>query len=291
MPLLCGRYAVANEIGGSCDKMLSIQDSCREIKNWAVQYAGDFPAIMFLSIAACIYFIFTSKSFRRKLLAPIVALVVLVLNPVMYSLLYGNNNLPFVSTYGLRYWRFFWLLPQAVLVSAFAMDLLRRTGRPVVRCLGLVVAAAIIILVGKNIYLDEKQFMPAESAYKVSPTVQKVCEVVLADEPEPLCMFDNVISTQAREISGSIRQLWGRNGVWNVIGDPEALEIYKCLQEKDREWETIFAYAEQRGVTHISFTVKKNEDQVQLRAVARQHGYDVLEIIDDKRFIWHRVSA
>ena len=269
--------------------LLSIQEACREIWNWIVQYTGGFPVLPLLSIVAGIYLLAANKAFMRKLLAPIIALVVIVFNPILYSLLYANNNLPFVTSYGLRYWRFFWLLPQGILIAAAAVHLMRLFSHPLIRCLGLALASAIIVLAGQNLFLDDKQFKPAVSPYKTSRTVEVVCEKVLADNPEPICMFDSVVSSHAREYSGSIRQLWGRDGVWNVIHDPEAWEAYTQLYARPREWEPIFAFAEQRGVTHISYIIRIKDDQEQMLAVARQHGYEELDRIDN-RIILHRVA-
>jgi len=89
--------------------ILSFQDSVRAIWDWIQQYIGTTPAFLCLSVAALIHLLVTCKAFREKTLAAAVVLVVLVLNPLLYSLVYGNLNLPFVSSYGLRYWRFFWL--------------------------------------------------------------------------------------------------------------------------------------------------------------------------------------
>ena len=134
--------------------------------NWIVQYTGGFPVLPLLSIAAGIYLLTANKAFMRKLLAPTVALVVIVFNPILYSLLYANNNLPFVTSYGLRYWRFFWLLPQGILIAAAAVHLMRLFSHPLIRCLGLALASAIIVLAGQNLFLDDKQFKPAVSPYK-----------------------------------------------------------------------------------------------------------------------------
>ena len=267
--------------------MLSLWDSCREMGNAIRLYTGGFPALMLLSVAGAVYLFAVSGEFRRRLLAPAIVLAFIVVNPVLYSLLYGNNNLPFVTNYGLRYWRFFWLLPQGILIGAAAVDLMRRFSSPLARCLGLSLAAALILLAGQNIFTDEQVFKPSTSAYKLRPTVQAICETVLADDPEPLCMFDSVISTQAREYSGSIRQLWGRSGVWNIVTDPQALEVYNQLTGRPRDLEAIFAFAEQRGVTHISFVVRAKEDWDEMLAAARRHGYDELDRMDN-RVILHR---
>ena len=267
--------------------MMSFLDSCRAMGDMIVQYAGGFPALLLLSIAGGVYLLVVSRPFRQRLLGPILALAVIVFNPVLYSLLYGNNDLPFVSNYGLRYWRFFWLLPQGILIAAAAAHLMGRFAKPFARCLSLVVAAAVIMLAGKNVFMDENVFRPSASPYKITPIVKTVCEKVLADDPEPVCMFDNVISTQAREYSGSIRQLWGRNGNWNTSGDAEAWEVYNLLEARPRDWEPIFDFAEQRGVTHISYIVRVKDDPDEMLAVAGRHGYEEMDRID-KRIILHR---
>jgi hypothetical protein len=267
--------------------MLSLRQSCLEIWGHVKNYVGESPLILILSLVACLYLLIVSRTFRRKLLLPIVILVVMVFNPVLYSLIYGNNNLPFVTQYGLRFWRFMWMLPQAILISLAVMDLARRLPRPWMRCGALVLVAGIIIGPGQNIYRSTKVFKPAISGYKISNTAEYVCKTVLEDDPQPLCMFDGAISAQAREYDGHIRQLWGRNGSWNVVWDPEAWEVYNMLISRPRNWEPIFAFAEQRGVTHISFTMEESENGEQMRSVAGQHGYTVFAT-KGKRSILHR---
>ena len=256
--------------------MLSIRESCRAIWDWMGQYAGDFPVLLFLSLASALYLLIASPSFRQKLLLPIIILVVMVVNPVLYSLIYGNTSLPFVTSYGLRYWRFFWLLPQGILIAAAGMDLIRRFSNPLFRCLGLAVAAALIMLAGQNLYTKEKEFSPVTSAQRLKPLVEEVGSVIMADDPHPICLFDGGLSAHIRLYSGDIRQVWGRGGGWSVIPDAEAAEAYRQLQEKPRNWAYVFDFAEQRGVTHIGYTRRDSEDQDELLALAEQHGYTLL---------------
>lgn len=265
----------------------SLRDSSQTIWNTAVMYAGKSPWLMLLSVASCLYLLIASPAFRKKLLLPIIILFVLVVNPVLYSLVYGNNNLPFVSSYGLRYWRFFWMLPQAILVGLAAMHVIRRLSSALPRCIALAVAAGIILMTGPTIYANERIFKPAQSAYKLTGTVETICEIILNDDPQPLCLFDKTMSAQVREYSGNIQQTWGRNGNWNLVQDSEAYAVYNALREKPRDWDTVFNFAEQRNVTHISFRLNKQDNRKEMLALAKAHGYDVLKKLG-RRYVLHR---
>jgi len=267
----------------------SLRESCQTIWNTAVLYAGKSPWLTLLSLAACLYLLIVSPAFRKKLLLPIIILVVLVINPVLYRFVYGNNDLPFVSKYGLRYWRFFWMLPQAILVGLAAMDIMRRLSSALPRCIALVVAACIVMMTGSNMYANERVFKPAESAYKLSRRVEMVCEIILNDDPQPVCLFDKSMSAQVREYSGNIQQTWGRNGNWNLVQDPEAYAIYNALRDKDRDWDAIFNFAVQRNVTHMSFMLNKSENRQNMLTLAKAHGYDILKRFG-RRYILHRKS-
>lgn len=267
--------------------MLSLRQSCMEIWGHIKNYAGEAPLMLILSVAACVYLLIVSRPFREKLLWPVVILVAMVINPVLYSLVYGNNNLPFVTQYGLRFWRFLWMLPQAILIGLAVMDLARRLPRPWMRCGALVLVAGVIVVSGQNIYRNSKVFKAAKSAYKISNTAEYVCKTVLEDDPRPVCMFDGTVSAEAREYDGNIRQVWGRSGSWNVVWDPEGWEVYNRLIARPRSWEPIFAFAEQRGVTHISFLLDKSEDGDEMLSVAAKHGYTVLAT-QGRRSILHR---
>lgn len=269
--------------------MLSLRESCQAIWNTAVMYAGKHPWSLLLALAACLYLLVASPDFRKKLLLPVVLLLVLVLNPVLYSLVYGNNRLPFVNGYGLRYWRFFWLLPQAIVIGLAATDILRRLASSLTRCTALAVAAGIILLSGPSLYENEKLFEPTVSAYKLKKNVITVCEAILADDPHPMCLLDKTLSAQVREYSGDIHQVWGRAGVWNLVSDPEALEVYRVLRKKPRDWERIFSFARERGVTHLCFPVYKGERKALLKA-AKENGYDLLRRYG-WRYLLHRTDA
>lgn len=256
--------------------LLSFQESCQEIWGWLQKYAGSSPWMLLLSIAACLYLLISSRTFRQNLLLPIILLIAIVINPLLYSLVYNNHNLPFVAGYGLRYWRFFWMLPQGLLIGLAVSDLMGRLSNSLLRCMSLILVAGIIILTCQNMFMDKKQFRPAASVYKINASVQKACEMILEDNPQPLCLFDNHFSAQAREYDGSIRQVWGRGGTWNVVSDPEALEAHHQLRAKPRNWEYVFEFAEQRGVTHIASIRRKGEDKKELLAMAERHGYTVM---------------
>ena len=269
--------------------LLSLRESCQAMWNTAVMYAGRQPWSLLLSVAALLYLLIASPDFRKKLLLPVVILLLLVFNPVLYSLVYGNNNLPFVTRYGLRYWRFFWMLPQSILIGLAAMDILRRLPSAPLRCAALAVAAGIILLTGPSMYQDTRQFKPAGTPYKLGVGVPEACEAILQDDPHPLCMFDDYYCAQVREYSGDIRQMWGRDGVWNLIPDAEALEMFNALQQKQRDWDRIFTYAREHGVTHISFRILKAYRKEMLEA-AKAYGYGVLQRRGG-RYVLHRVET
>ena len=270
--------------------MLSFGESCRAIWESLLNYVGDYPLMMALSAVACVYLLIASPGFRKRLLWPIVVLALLVFNPVLYSLVYANTSLPFVAAYGLRYWRFFWMLPQAIVIGLAAADLIRRFSRPLARCAALTLAAGIIVATGQNMYYNEAIFSPARSPYKLSRGPEEVCEVILADDPNPLCLFDKVVTPQARQYSGNIRQVWGRNGSWSVFADPEGYEIYNVLNSEPRDLERVFAFAVQRGVTHISFLLHKSENRAEVLELAGQYGYKKLHR-NGRRLILRRAEA
>ncbi len=241
------------------------------IKDWISAYAGTPPTLIWLALASAVYLFIVHKSLRARLLIPLLVLVPVIINPILYHYVYFN----------LRYWRFFWLLQQGMLIGYAVIDIALRFRRSWVRCLCLVLAAAALVAGGKNVlWLDEgtKHVTDTKNPYKLTATHIAVCDAILADNSHPFCIVDGTIRYEARQYSADIRLMWGN--VLSLYSNPGALEVYNHMYAEPRDWEYVFSYAgDHEEITHVVYRAKDGEKIKNIKAIAKKNGFKALEKI------------
>ena len=115
----------------------------------------------------------------------------------------------------LVYWRVLWIVP-SVPVIAFAMTEFLRERKGLVRFLGVIVCAAVIMISGKEFY-HEGYFHMVYNYQQIPDEVVGICELIKKDvggkdSNEYIVAADNSISPYVRVYDSSIRLMWGREG-------------------------------------------------------------------------------
>ena len=250
-------------------------EAWKEITHEIGLYTGSSLWLLILSSAAAVYLFIARKETRRRILYPLLVLVPVIVNPVLYHYVYRD----------MRFWRFFWVAPQSVLVALAFIDLTARFRKGWVKCLCLLALSGIVALCGSNIFLYG-EYHPTENPYKISQRTIDICDRILADDPHPLCIFDTIVHYDARQYNGNIRQAWSKNGN-GATG--ETKKIFKLMQEPVRDWKTIFRFAKENGYTHVTCSPKQGETISKIRKTASKYGYKVLSRVG-KHVIFHRVE-
>lgn len=252
---------------------MSVSQAWAAIKEWVNVYVGKDPVVMILAIDALIYLLIANKSVRKTLIIPILCLVPVIINPILYKYVYKD----------LRYWRFFWILSETVLIGIAFADLSRKMNKQWVKCAGLIVTAGTIILIGQNVFLPKKgEFKPKENLYKISQTVKTNCDIILADNPNPKCIFQSGV-TETRQYSGYITQMYGRDVDGYIMGpSTEAVRVYNSWNGEPEEQEYIFTVAQEKGYTHICCITTEGFDEM-----ATRHGFSILSKTEEWT-IYHR---
>ena len=246
---------------------MSIAEAWQEIVHWIEEYTGSNPVIFILALDAAVYLMIVSEDIRKKIIFPLIVLIPIVINPILYKYIY----------YDLRYWRFFWMLPDAVLIGLAVADICRRVRKAWLKCAVLVVIAASLALIGTNMFLptEENLFLPAESALKLTPETIEACETILNDNPKPRVIFNDYICIQSRQYSGDIIQMYGRDYDGFIIGmTPEVREIAEVswYTVKEKDMDRMFQYAFDCGYTHCCLRTMDGLDEI-----AGRYGFTLLK--------------
>ena len=170
-------------------------------------YGGS--AIWILFVVALIYLFIAEKPFRKTVVLPAVALLIVVLNPVCYTYLWK----PMVRY---AFWRMFWLFPVVpVIALAATCAVLRIRGRLNRKAAGVLAAIAMAALIGVGgncVYSYAlTSFSPASNPHKLPGDVLAVGEFLLKQDPHPRVVVEQELYSYIRQIYPDITTLYGRN--------------------------------------------------------------------------------
>lgn len=244
---------------------MSLSQAWLEMKEWMSKYAGDSPLFLILAIIAFVYLLIVNRFVRKSIIIPLLLMIPVLINPILYKYIYVDT----------RYWRLFWIFPETVLIGWAVADLSTRFRFQLVKSLGLIIIAGLIILFGKYAFSPETKipgnFTIAENLYKVNASVKENCDVILADNPHPKCIIQ-AGATETRQYSGDIIQLYGRD-VEGFYIEPsqKALEVDSRWHKDLKDLEYMLTVAEEDDYTHICVRTREG-----LNDMAAAHGFSVL---------------
>ena len=257
---------------------MSFSEACKEMLEWMRLYAGEHPLMLILAADALILLLLANKSIRKMIGIPLLVMVPVVINPILYKYLYKD----------LRYWRFFWILPEAVLIGLAFAEISRKAGKQWVKCVGLVLVAGTLILAGTNPFSPDaripRPLKKAENLYKINQYVKENCDIILADDPNPRCIFQGGF-TQTRQYSSDIKQLYGRDvDGYYMLPSEAGMRVYAAWNGEPEEQEYIFSYAEENDYTHICCETTEGFNEM-----AAAHGFSILSETEEYT-IYHKAK-
>lgn len=247
---------------------MGLGEAWQEMVRWIRDYSADGKAaILWLALASAVYLFIRHKEIRTRILIPLLVLVLLLINPILYAKVYHK----------LRYWRLFWMFPDCLLIGWAGVDLCGRCRGKLTKGLCLATICLVIAAAGKNVYSARAgYFSPADSLYKVSANTRMICEAILADNPHPKCIFEGGIKSETRQYSGEIEQLYGRDIDGYIMKPSKEVRAFMA------EWKTdppdngvLFRYARENGYTHVCVYPREGMEEA-----AEENGYSVLTSVN-----------
>ena len=213
--------------------------------DWIQEYYGNIPFLI-PALLGYVYFSIISKDFRKKLLFPLLLLVIVLMVPTLYQYLYVKT----------RYWRWFWMVPNSYITAAAVVSIIRRIKKNWVKGICLAVCIGAIVLGGDFIYSSDV-FVKTQNLYKIDQEYVDICEAIVAENPSPLCILDANIHMRGRQVAGNILTLYGRDANGYIVDDetvPFKRELYTIIRDLPEEpnYEFVLNAAKERNVDFIT---------------------------------------
>lgn len=250
------------------------------IKDKLDMYYGDY-IFLIITIVACVFLAIEDKETRKKLIYPLLLVVLCIVCPVLYKYVFKN----------IIYWRLFWLIPSSLLVPTAIVKLIKRAKSNILQYIILVVFICIIVNSGVNVY-DNVEYLTAKNGYKISQATVDVCEIILSKDSEPKCIMPNSIYTEVRQYSGDIQLMYGRN-MQGYISESSVDDddIYKKMSDSNPQYETVLALAQYEGYNFVVNDINKPINQILLDRygfceIGRTEYYIVYQAISDMSDEW-----
>lgn len=230
-----------------------------QMQNWIKQYYPDTIYVCVIVVAA-IYLFVCKKEHRKSIIYPIIVILICILNPVIYQKLLRR----------MVYWRMFWMIPDAVLISYAITDIIKRSKPVWIKSILLVTAICGIIITGVRVY-NKELFIKIQNLQKVSANTEKVCDTILAMDRNPKCIIPDGMYCEARQYNGDIELMYGRNaeGYINELSERYML-VHFFMQQDEPDYEYIFNVAKEDGYNFIVCQKKKAVPG----EILEKYGYD-----------------
>ena len=196
-----------------------MKDAISQIVYWyRLYYADGFFLIM--AIFSYLYLFVHEKNSRKCFLYPVALLAFCVVNPALYWLVFRQ----------IIYWRLFWVIPDAIIIAYAVTKMVQNSQRRTDKIIVLVIFAVFVLVKGTNVYKNGG-FSVIQNLEKVSKPVEEVCAAMLEIEESPRCILPAPLLSEARQYSGEIQSLYGRNVDGYIIpASGVQMEIYHAME-------------------------------------------------------------
>ncbi|MBO4862853.1 MAG: hypothetical protein J5517_00660 [Eubacterium sp.] len=239
-----------------------MQDIMYQMYEWILVYYGD-GLILIMAIVSFIYLFVHDKNIRNSIIFPSLFIVFLLLNPFLYQYFFGS-----------RYWRYFWTIPSALIISLFVIRLIEKSKNRIYKISVFAAAVLLTSVLGTNVYL-KGSFVKIENPYKISQSTCEVCNAILEIDKAPKCILaTETLYTEARQYSGDIRLLYGRDVEGYIIGTTEEIKNIHLMMESEKpDYNYILSMASSEECDIIVNVEEKPIDD----KLASEYGYKFMK--------------
>lgn len=231
---------------------------------------------IYLALFVCtyIYMMIVNKKFRKTIGFPLLLIVVLVLNPILYQKVW-------IKLIGATYWRMFWAIPIVLVIAIAVMDITKRvykkTNIEIIKLVIPLIFMVIFVVTGKYMY-GQEIFQKADNYYKLNQKVINVADKLLEYSDEPTVVAPDSLNKYIRQYDASIKLMYGRN----AYGYVESLEygdvyyVFSQMIKENPDLKIITMLAKQYGYKFIVF----EENQIVNEETMNDDGYKKIGVVD-----------
>lgn len=256
-----------------------ILEDIQKVYELAISYIGNGRYFVFAA-AAMLFFYVTEKKNRPRLIYPILVVAFVIGTPWLYHFVFNRD----------AYWRTFWMLPQAILISLFCVKLIQICGTFRER-IGITVFLILLLLfVGTDIYSakrvrpsgrKESIFQETANPEKVSAGAQQVADLLLTLEKNPKVISRMKYTYELRQYSSKIKLYYGRDIEGFIIPVTEKKgwrkEVRKQLESSSPNYYRVLQIADGTG---YNFVITSSAYRIEEKILER-YGYREIAILDE----------
>ena len=219
-----------------------------EMINWIKIYYGDC-FILLLAMISYSYLFFRYKESRRQIIFPVLLIIFLLFNPILYRYIYRAN----------RYWRFFWMIPNGMAIALAVGKMIENARSRLLKSVVGIAFVGLVVLYGTNVYINGG-FTKVQNWSKVSSQTQELCDYILAIDDHPRCIMPEGIFSEARQYNGNIEQYYGRDAHGYIYAaDKIRTSVYWSLVSVEPDYELVLSEANK---AKIDFIVVENSKPI-----------------------------
>lgn len=215
-------------------------------------------------VGVCILvLLFISKKDRTRVCLPVLLIAILLFIPQLYVYLYEATS----------YKRFFWLLPDGILVAYVSVLIISKIQINWIKAIVAFAIGTLLIVSGQSIYSkDVGFFQQAENLQQVDSSTKELVDMIIALDSEPTCVFPPSTSVMVRIYNAEIIQGYGRNTYgYNGPIDPVLKKVSNNLNIDTPDTDFVFSVAKNKG---IKFVVAYNYTDIDEQICAK-YGYSL----------------
>lgn len=195
-------------------------------------------------VGACILILlFISKKDRTRMCIPVLLIAILLFIPQLYVYLYEATS----------YKRFFWLLPDGILVAYVSVLLISKIRITWIKAITAAAISLLLIITGQSIYSAEVGcYQKSDNIQQVDASTKELVDNIIALDAEPTCIFPVGTSIMTRVYNENIIQAYGRNAVgFNGPIDPVLVKASSYLDSVNPDTDYVFSVAKSKGIKFV----------------------------------------
>lgn len=215
-------------------------------------------------VGACILILLIiSKKDRTRLCFPVVLIAILLFIPQLYVYVYEATS----------YKRFFWLLPDGILVAYVSILLISKIKFPWAKAVTAGIISLLLVITGQSIYSDDVgYYYTTVNIQQVNASTKELVDNIIALDAEPTCLFPSATSVLTRVYNADIIQAYGRNTYgYNGPIDPILEKVYNNLNSDSPDTDFVFSVAKSKGIKFVvtySFSIIDEQ-------ICAEYGYSL----------------
>lgn len=230
-----------------------------------------------LFILGLIYLFFVEKKLRKPLVYPLILVVIVLTNPILYKFAWSK----FI---GNTYWRMFWGIPDIFIASFCFTDIGRKISgkldenkKEIIKLGIAVIGAVVVIVFGKYMYTSDN-FGPVENNYKLPQETVNVAEALLKYDEHPKAVVPEELYNYIRQYSTNIELLFGRDtdGYISEVSNSQGYIAKKAMSEAGFDVSKLCSSVRDSGFKFIVLPLDNDHYDAQIY----DYGFTFIEQID-----------